>query len=137
MPDVFVGIDTTSLTKYYLNLVRGGVLNRFILSYIDRNREQLILNYPDFESYRNDFVVDDSLIDLFVKYGESEGVELNEKELNISLGMIANQIKALIAKDLWSMNEYFELINISDNTFLKAFEIISDRRIYQSLIRHN
>jgi carboxyl-terminal processing protease len=137
MPDIFVPYDTTSITGYYRDLVRNGVFNRFVLSYVDNNREELKRQYPDFNRYKNSFVVNDQMMDQFVSYGEDDGVPVNKKEMEKSLGLITIQIKALIARDLWNMSEYYEIINNRDNDFLKAMEIISDRRSYQAYIRRN
>lgn len=137
MPDVFVPLDTTTLTIYYRDLIRRGVFNRFILSYVDLNREQLMSDYPDFQTYKKDFIVDESIINMLVEYGANDGVELNEEELRISLDMISNQIKALIARDMWDMTQYFEIINSRDSAFLKAMEIISNQRSYQAIIQQN
>ena len=137
IPDVFVPVDTSSITSYYGALVRRGVFNRFILSYVDRNRDQLRSDFPDFGSYKNNFVVDETIISSLVEYGIREGIVPGEKELEISSMLIANQIKALIARDLWDMNEYYQLTNTRDKDFIRAMEIISDRRTYQSIIRRN
>jgi carboxyl-terminal processing protease len=137
IPDVFVPVDTTSITSYYSALIRRGIFNRFILSYVDRNRDQLRSDYTDFSSYKNNFVVDETIILSLVEYGKREGVEPVEKELEISSDLIANQVKALIARDLWDMSEYYQLTNSRDRDFLKAMEIISDRRAYQSIIKRN
>ena len=135
MPDVFVPYDTTYITDYYRNLLRSGVFNRFILTYVDRNREQLSTTYPDFQSYKDDFAVGDEIMSQFAEYSLREGVEVDGEELELSSDLIANQIKALIARDMWDMSEYFEINNSRDDTFLKAIEIVSDRRSYSSVIR--
>ncbi len=136
MPDVFVPLDTTAITPYYNRLVRQQVLNRFILSYVDRNREQLNRDYPDFSTYKNNFTAGESILSLLSEYGAEHGVEPNEKDMELSSGLLSNQIKALIARDLFDMSEYYEIANFQDNEFLKAMEVISDRRAYNSIIRN-
>ncbi len=137
MPDIFVPVDTTSITLYYNRLVRLGIFNRFVLSYVDLNRDQLRIDYPDFSSYKNNFDVQEIIISSLVEYGKREGVEPAENELEISYGLISSQIKALIARDLWGLSEYYQLTNSRDRDFNKAMEIISDRRAYQSIIKRN
>ncbi len=137
MPDVFVPLDTVSVTSYYRDLVRRGVFSRFVLSYVDRNRDEIISQYPDFENYKNNFEVDDLMIDQLVEYGIDDGVDLKEEELKRSSELIANQVKALIARDVWSLSEYYEIMNLRDNAFLKARELINDHRLYQALITDN
>jgi carboxyl-terminal processing protease len=137
MPDVFVPYDTTFITDYYQRLIRRGVFNTFVLKYLDMNREKLASQYPDFIKYRNEFFVDDSVLSEFTGHGAEMGVALNAEEFETSANLIANQIKALIARDLWNMSEYFEILNASDDAFLKAMEIITEHRSYQALIQQN
>ena len=33
-------------------------------------------------------------------------------------------MKALIARDLWDMSEYFQVINLMNNSMLKAVELL-------------
>ena len=137
VPDVFVPYDTTFITGYYQRIFRQGIFNTFILNYLDVNRKQLEMQYPDFRKYNRDFVIDGSLLSEFTEYAAEMGVPLNEKDFKISEPLIANQIKALIARDLWTISEYFEIINVNDDDFLKALEIISERRSYQAVIQQN
>ncbi|MGF1585888.1 MAG: S41 family peptidase [Bacteroidales bacterium] len=137
MPDIFVPYDTVAITGYYRELVRNGIFNRYVLNYVDRNRAGLKQQFPEFQEFNSDFMVDQSMIREFAEYGEKEGVKINEKEMDISANTISIQLKALIARDLFDVSEYFEIINSRDNAFLKAMEIISDRRTYQSYIRQN
>jgi len=41
MPDIFVPLDTTSVSEFYSKMIRTGVLNSFVLDYIDKNRKSL------------------------------------------------------------------------------------------------
>jgi carboxyl-terminal processing protease len=135
MPDVFVPMDTTAITGYYRSLIRRGVFNTFVLSYLDLNRGRMESRFHDFRAYKDEFEVDDNILARFGKHGEAEGVPMNEKEFGISRELIQNQIKALIARDLFTMSEYFEIMNARDDAFLKALEIIGERRYYQSMIQ--
>ncbi len=44
MPDRFVPIDTTMYSDYYRDLVAKGVINQYVLSYMDKNRNALKKN---------------------------------------------------------------------------------------------
>jgi len=47
MPDVFIPWDSTLISDYYSKLVRKGVVNSYIIDYIDNNRNELNEKYPD------------------------------------------------------------------------------------------
>ena len=36
------------------------------------------------------------------------------------------QMKALIARDLWDMNEYYHTINVADESVKKALELLKE-----------
>jgi carboxyl-terminal processing protease len=37
------------------------------------------------------------------------------------------ELKALVARDLWDMNEYFEIINEMNNSVKKALDIVEGK----------
>lgn len=41
------------------------------------------------------------------KLGETLGAKYDEKQYQIALPLIKAQMKALVARDLWDMSEYF------------------------------
>ena len=55
---------------------------------------------------------------------EKEGVKLNEEQYQKALPLIKTQLKALIARDLWDMNEYFRVMNTTNESVQKALEIL-------------
>ena len=66
MPDIFVPLDTNSVTDYYKTLARSGYFNSFALTYVEKNRDKLNETYPTFEKYKSDFKVDKKLMDEFL-----------------------------------------------------------------------
>lgn len=125
MPDIFVPYDTTSYTPYYGKLVRSGILNQFVLSYTDKNRASLQKKYPTFEEFNDKFSVNDNMLEQLTVFAEKEKLERNESDLETSKGEIGTMIKALIARDLWTTNEYFRVVNaLRDDDFKKAMDVI-------------
>ena len=53
MPDVFVPIDTTRLSDYFLSLRSAGVFNTFTLAWADAHRRDS--NYRDFEAFQKNY----------------------------------------------------------------------------------
>ena len=125
MPDIFVPYDTTSYTQYYGKLWRSGILNRFVLSYVDNNRSSLQEKYPTFDEFNSKFEVSSSLLEQLVIFAEKEKLERNDNDLKTSKDEINTIIKALIARDLWTSNEYIRIINATrDDDFKKAMDVI-------------
>ncbi len=69
----------------------------------------------------------------FFKYAEKEGVDFDEDGYNNSETFIKHQLKALIARNFWDMNAYFEVIKEVDDGYLKAVEIINNDELFEEL----
>ena len=44
------------------------------------------------------------------------------------------QMKALIARDLFSTSEYFQIMNADDETINKAIEVITQKGAYEKIL---
>jgi carboxyl-terminal processing protease len=130
MPDIFVPWDSTQFTEYYSNLVRKGVFNRYTLDYVNLNRASLINEYTDFNKFKHSFEVNDKMMKEFLNIAEAEDVIFNEQQYASSEEFIRYQVKALIARNLWGMNHYYEVISEIDDTLLKAIEIIKSEKMF-------
>lgn len=127
MPDFFVPIDTTLYTDYHRNLVAKGVVIKCVAKYIESHRKELKEKYSKFGTYKEKFEVDESMMENIRSAAEKEKVEHNEEQYNKSLPLIKTQLKALIARDLWDMNEYFGIMNSTDQSVQKALTILRDK----------
>ena len=52
--------------------------------------------------------------------------EFNQEDYDRSKYYIDIQLKALIARDLWDMSEYYHVICETDNTLKRALELMKD-----------
>lgn len=136
MPDLFVPIDTTAFTPYYRNLVAKGILNRFCITYVDRNRSQLNREYPDVDAFIAKFSVDSAMIDDIVKLGVADSVKLDSVQLERSRPMIGTIVKGIIARDLFDTSAYFRVVNPQlSPVYREALGLINDERRYNRLLR--
>lgn len=119
IPDLFVPIDTGINYSYFNHLIAKNVVNDFILNYVDKNRASLRKQYPQFEDFRKNFHVTEAMINEIVANGEKQGVKKDQKLLTPVIPEMKQFIKALIARDLWDMNELYMITN-EDNKALDA-----------------
>jgi carboxyl-terminal processing protease len=126
VPDVFVPLDTSENSPYLQKVINKGTINQFVISYLDKNRESFRSRYKDFSSYNKEFSVDNKTMDEFLKFAEKDGVKRDEKSLAISANFIKVEIKALIARQLFHNDGFFEVINPSNNTYTKALQALQD-----------
>lgn len=130
MPDIFVPLDTLEYSDYYRDLIRRGVLNQFVLHYVDKNRKKILAKYKTFEPFKNSFGVSDDMIEELAAYSESEDLQVNREELEISRVRIEQLMKAYIARDIWSTNEFYQMINETDENFLTAIKVLNHWDLY-------
>jgi carboxyl-terminal processing protease len=128
MPDYFVPLDTLQYTTFHRKLLTGNSIYTQTLSYIDNHRKELKRKFPTFEDFRKNFVIPQDLIDSIVADGAKQKIKpKNADELQKTVPTLSAQVKALIARDLWDMNEYFEITNESNHTVQKALQLLSGK----------
>ena len=127
MPDFFVPLDTTQYTRFHRQLAAKGIIINTSLKFIDKNRRELSKQYSSFADFHEHFEVPQSLIDDVIAESEKQKVKLkDDNELAQTMPMLRTQLKALIARDLWDMSEYFTIINEQNHIVRRALEILSD-----------
>ena len=130
VPDIFVPLDTNGTSPYFSKLIRKGIFNQFSLYYVNKNRKDLEMKYPDFEKYKSNFNTNNPLKEL-IEFANNEGIDYNEKEYNESKTTIEVRLKANIAQDLYDYKKFYEIINELNITLQKSLEIIkSDEAFY-------
>ena len=133
MPDYFVPLDTTVYTRYHRELAAKGIIIQQNLRYVDNHRKELKKRWQSFDDFKQQFEVPQRLLDDVVAEGKKQKIEpkdeakiepKDEAELEKSLAYIRLQLKALIARDIWDMSEYFSVINERSEIVKKALEIM-------------
>ncbi len=125
MPDYFVPVDTSSYSNYHRRLLAKGAVIKATLNYADKHRHELTNKYRNFDNYLKQFTVPQELSEQLIADGKESGVEFNEKEYAKSKRLINTQLKALVARDIWSTNEYYSVINQSDPVVQKALQLLA------------
>jgi carboxyl-terminal processing protease len=124
MPDIFVPLDTMQYTKLHRELSAKSCIINTALKYVDGNRKKLKKTYKTFEDFRNSFEINDNVISIVKKEAEKAKVEMTDSALVETLPTLKVQLKALIARDLWDMKEYFQIYNPTLDIYRKGTEVI-------------
>ena len=124
MPDNFVPVDTTLFTKYHSQLSNRGVLLKVHFQLIDAYRDKWTKEYDDYAKFSQSFEPDETMMQQLIAEGEKAGVKYDEEQYRKSESLIKLQLKALIARDLWDMNEYYHTINVVNESVNKALELL-------------
>ena len=126
MPDEYVPLDTTIYTPFHRQLSAKNIVIQQNLRYVDNHRKQLKARWQSFDDFKQHFEVHQTLFDAIIAEGEKQNIKpKDEAELSQTKPYLCLQLKALIARDIWDMSEYFSIINESSETVRKALEVIS------------
>ena len=124
MPDYFVPLDTTLTTRFHRQLLARSFIINANLSYVDAHRKELKKRYPTFDTFLRDFEVPQSVVDNIVAEAAKQNVKpKDEAELKATMPALRSQLKALVARDLWDMSEYFHIINERNAIVKKALTL--------------
>ena len=125
MPDYFVPLDTTQFSRYNRELAAKRIIVNANIQYMDKHRKELKKKYPSFAEFNKKYQVPQALLDEIVAEGEKQKVKAkDQKELKTSLASINIQLKALVARDLWDMSEYFHIMNQNNHVVQKALVLL-------------
>lgn len=139
MPDYFVPLDTTRYTKCHRELSAKSIILNANLRYAEKARKELLAQYgkepypggvnyvPEgkavkkgFAAFAREYTVPQELLDGIFEEGKRQGITpKDDAEREKTEKMVARQLKALVARDLWTMTEYFRIVN-EDNDFIKC-----------------
>ncbi|MFW6275972.1 MAG: S41 family peptidase, partial [bacterium] len=134
MPDYFIPLDTTHITDFYRKIMAHGFLNRFVLNYVDDHRKTLNKKYPDFSAFKEHFTVPQALVDKLVQYAEEKGLTPLPNELKASKTQIKHMIKSYIARDLWEMNDFYQILNEENEAIQEALKILRSNERYTNIL---
>ncbi|SES66918.1 C-terminal processing peptidase-3. Serine peptidase. MEROPS family S41A [Draconibacterium orientale] len=134
MPDIFVPMDTSSHYAYINNLRRKRVTYNFVLDYVDLHREDMAKQYPDFDRFNDKFEITEENIEQIVAIGIEEGIEKDEESLSYLKDELKRELKALIARDVYSRNDMYKILNEDDDAILKALEVFDNQDKYAALL---
>jgi len=130
MPDVFVSLDTTQYTKLHRSLAAKSCIINTNLKWVDKYRKKLKKEYTDFNDFRNRFDVPDEMIEMMLEDAKKQNIEYTDSELQATLPVVKVQLKGLVARDLWDMNEYYQIANYNSLIYRKAMDIIDSHEEY-------
>ena len=115
MPDVFIPLDTTDMTKYYVEVTGRNILYRYTIEYADRHREALN-KVQTLEQLQELLDADKNLFEDFVRYAAEQGVRGPRREINRSRKIMEAQLRAYIGRNTALEDDgfYYNIFPIDD-----------------------
>lgn len=122
MPDRFIPMDTTDMTRYYIEVVGRNILYRYTIEYGDRHREALNKVQTTAE-LRALLDADRNLLNDFVAYAARRGVRPAWSDIRRSRKLLEAQIRAFIGRNTALEDAgYYSEIHAVDTVVAAAIE---------------
>jgi carboxyl-terminal processing protease len=118
MPDYFIPIDTTKVSRYISELLYKNVINDFALEYVNKNRAQL--KYTSAKEFNQQFKVNSPLINELKAYAFKNSIKSNTADWGKGFDLLSTHLKAYIAKDIFNQEAWFFVKNANDEACKKA-----------------
>ena len=78
--------------------------------------------------------VNDKLLNELIEFADNENLLKDKEGIELSGEKIKLLIKAYIARDIWTSNEFYEIINESEVKYQKAIDILDNWEYYETLL---
>ena len=127
MPDVFVPIDTTGVSKYFLEVAGRNILYRYTIEYSDRHRDALnaVRSVDELQALLDS---DTSLFDDFIRYATRQGVAPRYGDIALSRQLMEAQLRAYIGRNTpLEDNGFYANIYPVDNVIMRALGILEGK----------
>lgn len=124
-PDKFVPLDTTEFTNYYRDVTAKGLINSYVIKYVDQHRKELKNQYKNDDNFNKEFTVTPQMLQELYDMASKEGIEFNEEEANTSTPLFSMIIKGLIGRDVFDNSTYYKVYNTHDPIFKEAYRLIN------------
>jgi carboxyl-terminal processing protease len=132
MPDIFVPLDTTELTSYYINLENKNIFHLFACEYSDVNRDKLN-EFKTSESMLEYLKTQPMLYDI-VDFAAERKVKPRTALINTSANYILNTVYANILQNFFGEQAFFITYMNRDKDIKKAVEVLRKGQAYPEAV---
>lgn len=120
MPDVFVSVDTSSVSRGFARLYTNNTLSNFAYHYFMQHRAELKAE-PSATAFFNQYKTSNQLWNQFAGFAAKDSV--NTSAFTAKDKAFAQQrLISLIARQQWKNNGFYEVLNADDLTVKKGME---------------
>ena len=124
MPDVYVPLDTTQYTMLYRQMSAKSCILNTSLKYMDKHRKSLQKTYKTFEEFRSQFEVPQDMMEQLFAETKKAKIDYKEEDLPTTLPQVKLTLKGLLARDLWEMSEYYQIVNPETDIYQAGLKVL-------------
>ena len=124
MPDVYVPLDTTQYTMLYRQMSAKSCILNTSLKYMDKHRKSLKKAYKTFDEFRSQFEVPQDMMEQLFAETKKAKIDYKEDDLPATLPQVKLTLKGLLARDLWEMSEYYQIVNPETDIYQAGLKVL-------------
>ena len=124
MPDVYVPLDTTQYTMLYRQMSAKSCILNTSLKYMDKHRKSLKKAYKTFDEFRSQFEVPQDMMEQLFAETKKAKIDYKEDDLSATLPQVKLTLKGLLARDLWEMSEYYQIVNPETDIYQAGLKVL-------------
>ena len=124
MPDVYVPLDTTQYTMLYRQMSAKSCILNTSLKYMDKHRKSLKKAYKTFDEFRSQFEVPQDMMEQLFAETKKAKIDYKDEDLPTTLPQVKLTLKGLLARDLWEMSEYYQIVNPETDIYQAGLKVL-------------
>ena len=124
MPDVYVPLDTTQYTMLYRQMSAKSCILNTSLKYMDKHRKSLKKAFKTFDEFRSQFEVPQDMMEQLFAETKKAKIDYKEEDLPTTLPQVKLTLKGLLARDLWEMSEYYQIVNPETDIYQAGLKVL-------------
>lgn len=140
MPDIFVPLDTTRLTRAHRAVLAKGSINKFIVQYFRQHQAELHKKYPTAEKFLDPvkgFALQDEIVKGVIEQARQDSAQTDSLETLLNNDLFRLQVTAYLANDLYAEGVYSQIMNKTSNIFTEGLAVLSDPRHFEAILEGN
>jgi len=123
MPDVYVALMADENDRLYNRMIHQNLIFQYAFDYTDKERATL-QQFTTVEDFRNNFQVDDRLLNGLLDDARSQGISFTAKETSDSEKKIKTLLKAYIGRNLLDDAAFYPIYHEVDKIFQTALDTV-------------
>lgn len=120
-PDIFIPFDTARFSPVLTEMYTRNTFANFAYQYYS-NRTEDFSRYNDAAAFNKNFRTGDAIYNDFLQFARKDSIVNTGKINNRDEAEIRNRIKAMLARQLWRNEGFYEIINEDDDMVRRAVQ---------------
>ncbi|WPV66821.1 S41 family peptidase [Chitinophaga sp. LS1] len=126
-PDLFIPFDTSRFSPVISSMYSRSAFSNFVYQYYIGHKDEF-KQYKDASQFVNQYQVPASIMSAFKSYAERDSIKgLSGLKPHDEIE-IQNRLKAILARQIWSYEGYWESLNQNDGMMKKAIEVLNKEK---------